>query len=70
MPCPRFDALCKLYLPNYDTRAANNAEPCRANAWQVKEPFASLLKGDMQGIAATGEKGLWKFYPLRTLARR
>jgi phosphoglycolate phosphatase-like HAD superfamily hydrolase len=26
--------------------------------WQTQEPFASLLKGDMQGVAATGEKGL------------
>ncbi len=26
--------------------------------WQEKEPFASVLKGDMKGIAATGEKGL------------
>jgi hypothetical protein len=26
--------------------------------WKTKEPFASLLKGDMQGVAATGEKGV------------
>jgi len=26
--------------------------------WKGKEPFASLLKGDMKGVAATGEKGL------------
>jgi hypothetical protein len=26
--------------------------------WKTKEPFASLLKGDMKGVAATGEKGL------------
>lgn len=26
--------------------------------WQEKEPFASVLKGDMKGIAASGEKGL------------
>ncbi|HVH25347.1 MAG TPA: hypothetical protein VM818_01260 [Vicinamibacterales bacterium] len=25
--------------------------------WKTKEPFASLLKGDMDGVAATGEKG-------------
>jgi len=25
--------------------------------WKTTEPFASLLKGDMQGVAATGEKG-------------
>ena len=25
--------------------------------WRTKEPFASLLKGDMAGVAATGEKG-------------
>jgi hypothetical protein len=28
--------------------------------WQTQESFASLLKGDMQGVAATGEKGLLK----------
>jgi hypothetical protein len=26
--------------------------------WQTREPFASLLKGDMQGVAAAGEQGL------------
>jgi phosphoglycolate phosphatase-like HAD superfamily hydrolase len=26
--------------------------------WHTKEPFASLLKGDMHGVAAAGEKGL------------
>ncbi len=26
--------------------------------WKTKEPFASLLKGDMKGVAAAGEKGL------------
>ena len=26
--------------------------------WKTKEPFASLLKGDMKGVAATGEKGV------------
>jgi phosphoserine phosphatase len=26
--------------------------------WKKKEPFASLLKGDMKGVAAAGEKGL------------
>jgi len=26
--------------------------------WKEKEPFASVLKGDMKGIAASGEKGL------------
>ena len=26
--------------------------------WNTKEPFASVLKGDMQGVAATGEKGV------------
>ena len=26
--------------------------------WQTQEPFASVLKGDMQGVAASGEKGL------------
>ena len=26
--------------------------------WSTKEPFASLLKGDMAGVAATGEKGV------------
>jgi haloacid dehalogenase-like hydrolase len=26
--------------------------------WKTKEPFASLLKGDLAGAAATGEKGL------------
>ena len=25
--------------------------------WKTKEPFASLLKGDMKGVAAAGEKG-------------
>jgi hypothetical protein len=25
--------------------------------WKKKEPFASVLKGDMQGVAAAGEKG-------------
>jgi haloacid dehalogenase-like hydrolase len=25
--------------------------------WKTKEPFASLLKGDMEGVAATGETG-------------
>ena len=25
--------------------------------WSTREPFASLLKGDMAGVAATGEKG-------------
>lgn len=25
--------------------------------WKTKEPFASLLKGDMKGVAAEGEKG-------------
>ena len=27
--------------------------------WKTKEPFASLLKGDMQGVAAAGENGVW-----------
>lgn len=26
--------------------------------WKTKEPFASLLKGDMKGVAASGEKGI------------
>jgi hypothetical protein len=26
--------------------------------WQSKPPFAAVLKGDMQGLAATGEKGI------------
>jgi haloacid dehalogenase-like hydrolase len=26
--------------------------------WKTKEPFASVLKGDMKGVAASGEKGL------------
>jgi len=26
--------------------------------WTTKEPFASVLKGDMKGVAAAGEKGL------------
>ena len=26
--------------------------------WQTREPFASLLKGDMAGVAASGEKGV------------
>jgi len=26
--------------------------------WKEKEPFASILKGDMKGVAASGEKGL------------
>jgi phosphoserine phosphatase len=26
--------------------------------WKSKEPFASLLRGDMKGVAASGEKGL------------
>jgi phosphoserine phosphatase len=26
--------------------------------WRTKEPFASLLKGDMQAVAAAGEKGV------------
>jgi hypothetical protein len=26
--------------------------------WKTKEPFASLLKGDMKGVTAGGEKGL------------
>jgi phosphoglycolate phosphatase-like HAD superfamily hydrolase len=26
--------------------------------WKTTEPFASLLKGDMKGVAASGEKGL------------
>jgi phosphoserine phosphatase len=26
--------------------------------WKTKEPFASLLKGDMKGVAASGKKGL------------
>jgi hypothetical protein len=26
--------------------------------WQEKEPFAAVLKGDMKGVAAAGEKGL------------
>ena len=26
--------------------------------WKTKEPFASLLKGDLAGVAASGEKGL------------
>ncbi len=28
--------------------------------WKTEEPFASLLKGDMKGVAAGGEKGLMK----------
>ncbi len=27
--------------------------------WKEKEPFASLLKGDMKGVMASGEKGLF-----------
>ena len=27
-------------------------------AWKTKEPFASLIKGDMKGVAASGEKGM------------
>ena len=26
--------------------------------WKTREPFASLLKGDMAGVAASGEKGV------------
>ena len=26
--------------------------------WKTREPFASVLKGDMKGVAASGEKGL------------
>ena len=26
--------------------------------WKTREPFASLLKGDMDGVAAGGEKGV------------
>src|SRR6187401_1820291 len=26
--------------------------------WQTKQPFASVLKGDVKGVAASGEKGL------------
>ncbi len=26
--------------------------------WKTKEPFASVLKGDMKGVAASGEKGV------------
>ncbi|MEQ1883252.1 MAG: HAD family hydrolase [Burkholderiales bacterium] len=26
--------------------------------WKTKQPFASLLKGDMKGVAASGEKGI------------
>jgi phosphoglycolate phosphatase-like HAD superfamily hydrolase len=26
--------------------------------WKTREPFASVLKGDMQGVAAAGEKGV------------
>ena len=26
--------------------------------WKTKQPFAALLKGDMEGVAATGEKGV------------
>src|SRR5215510_6222060 len=26
--------------------------------WKTKEPFASLLKGDMKAVAASGEKGV------------
>jgi hypothetical protein len=26
--------------------------------WKTKEPFASLLKGDVKGVAASGEKGI------------
>jgi phosphoglycolate phosphatase-like HAD superfamily hydrolase len=28
--------------------------------WQTNEPFASLLKGDMKGLAVSGEKGILK----------
>ena len=28
--------------------------------WQTRQPFASLLKGDMAGVAAAGEKGVLK----------
>jgi phosphoglycolate phosphatase-like HAD superfamily hydrolase len=28
--------------------------------WKTEEPFASVLKGDMRGVAASGEKGLLK----------
>ena len=27
-------------------------------AWKTQEPFASLIKGDMKGVAASGEKGM------------
>ena len=30
----------------------------RHPGWKSQEPFASLLKGDMKGVAASGEKGL------------
>src|SRR5450432_1926392 len=26
--------------------------------WKTQEPFASVLKGDLKGVAASGEKGL------------
>ncbi len=28
--------------------------------WKTEEPFASVLKGDLKGVAASGEKGLMK----------
>jgi len=31
--------------------------------WKTKEPFAALLKGDLAGVAATGEKGLMEIVP-------
>jgi phosphoserine phosphatase len=32
--------------------------------WKTKQPFSSLLKGDMQGLAASGEKGVLEIVAL------
>ena len=35
-------------------KAMSNQHP----EWKTKEPFASILKGDLKGLAASGEKGM------------
>ena len=35
-------------------KATSNQHP----EWKTKEPFASILKGDLKGLAASGEKGM------------
>ena len=35
-------------------KATSNQHP----EWETKEPFASILKGDLKGLAASGEKGM------------